>query len=145
MTPSSPRRARRAGSCMSLMRDDVLLREIRRLVDAILRLRRAKPEEKSFALGMLDGDLFAIVGLPASLVDAMSDATLISTISPAGSLDVRKALAIALFLEERARARDTDDDRDVTRAQLLREAALATTDRAVLDEILRELTRIETD
>jgi hypothetical protein len=130
---------------MAFMRDDVLMREIRRLVDAVLRLRRAKPEEKSLALGMLDGDLQHIVGLPVALIDAMTDDTLLSTISPAGELDVRRALAIALFLEERAQAQTRVDGRDHARARLLREAALASSDRAILDEIWRELMRLDAD
>jgi len=126
---------------VSMMRDDVLLRELRRLVESIVRFGRAKKEQKSLALTQADGDLSRTVGLPVSLLDAMSDETLLSTISPAGRVDVHKALAIALFLEARGDGEGERCARDRARAASLRSAAMASADRALLLEIERELVR----
>lgn len=94
-------------------RDDVILRMIRQLVEAILRLRRVRREQGDEAAAEAAGDLVeALYGLPRALVSAASPDTLVSLLSPGGALDVGRAHGLGHLLVEEAalRAAAGDDD-----------------------------------
>ena len=84
-------------------RDDVILRMIRQLVEALLNLRRVRRERgDAVALDEVDDVIQRYAGVPAALVAAATPDTLLALLSPAGQLDVERALGLARILDEQA-------------------------------------------
>ncbi len=123
-----------------MLRDDLLIRQIRKLVQGLLqaaRLRREKDAAR--AEHTLDDILAGELGLSSAMVRALTGETLLDLLSPGGELDRERALTLGLVLAERARAslaKGAPREADATRAKArtLLEAAEAADVQALLDD-----------
>lgn len=112
-----------------MLRDDMLMRQIRKMMDAILRavkLKRAK--DLPAAEQTLDDMLQGALGLSPAMVRALDANTLLGMLSPAGELDRERATALGLVLAAQAR---------VVESREVRDKALAVLEAAGLDDAAR--------
>ena len=114
-----------------MLRDDVLMRQIRKLVEALLAAARHRREkDQPRAESTVDDVIESELGLSVALLEAVAPSTLLDLVSPGGALDVERALALGLLLAEKAAA---------TGAERWREKARALLERAGADDVERLL------
>lgn len=116
---------------MGLLDEDRLMRQIKKLVEGLLRVRAlrtsSRDEEALDAIGEL---LEGVLQLKPTLVYQMTPTTLLSLLSPAGEADLDRLVAAGALLGERAKildelGRDDEAERHAAQALLLLEEAQA--------------------
>lgn len=98
-----------------MLQDDTLLKQIRKLVEAIARLRRNKREDEVHFGQTLDEELKRLTGLQPDLVAALGPQELRRMLSPGRTIDAFKATALAAIQIERASLHDRKDEEAAAR------------------------------
>lgn len=89
----------------AMLRDDVIMRQIRKLVAGLVRAARFRREQDLVQAGQtLDDVLEDELGLSPAIVRAVTANTLLDMLSPGGVVDEGRALALGFLLAERGRA-----------------------------------------
>lgn len=139
--------SRRETYLRGMLRDDVILRQIRQLVEALLRAAHLRREKDTPAAEETVDDIIEDAsGLSLELLRAVTPATLLDLLSPAGVLPPSRALAIGLALAEKASLREAEREPWRSHARALLEAAgVPEVERALDDELVRRalLTSLE--
>lgn len=105
-----------------MLRDDMLMRQIRKMITAILRaVKLTRVKDLPAAEQTLDGILESELGLSPTMARALDANTLLAMLSPGGVLDRERAVALGLVLSQLARVLEHSALRD--KALALLEAA----------------------
>src|SRR5690606_7052420 len=100
-------RAPRPTYLRGMLRDDHVLRQIRQIVEAVARaVLQRKNKDMAAAEQTVDDVIEDVSGLSLAVVRAVTPATLVQLLSPAGALDRTLAITIGIALAEKARFSD---------------------------------------
>lgn len=109
-----------------MLRDDLLMRQIRKMMDAILRaVKLTRAKDIPAAEQTLDDMLENALGLSPAMVRSLDAHTLLEMLSPAGEVDRERVTALGLVLAQQAR---------IGASRELRDKALALLEAAGVDE-----------
>lgn len=86
-----------------MLQEDTLLKQIKRLVEAIARLRASKKEDEPPLFETVDELLLQLAGLKPSLLRELGPAQLVEMLSAGGQVRPHSAVPAAVLLLERAK------------------------------------------
>lgn len=121
-----------------MLRDDHVLRQIRQVVEALARaVLQRKDKDAAAAEQTVDDVIEDVLGLSLDVVRAVTPATLLQLLSPAGALDRTRALTIGLALAEKASFSDHGEAWRQRAAALLSAAEIDDVERLLAEESAR--------
>jgi hypothetical protein len=86
-----------------MLQEDTLLKQIKRLVEAIARLRANKKEDEPPLFETVDELILQLAGLKPALLRELGPAQLVEMLSPGGEIRPMSAVPAAVLLLERAK------------------------------------------